>query len=117
MVEYVSWQGQSGFNYQFEILAPNGAISKIAGLYIFAQSGPQGWRAIYIGQAGDLNDRLTNAHEKMPCIKENGATHLHLAVAPDDEEVRKQQETDLIARWQPVCNEQGLLRPGPAGQQ
>ena len=109
MVQLVNWQGQSGADYQFEILEPDNEPKSVAGLYIYARSETGGWRAIYIGQAKDLKDRLSN-HNKMDCIERNGATHVHLAVVSGGEDTRRHYEADLIARWNPPCNEQGVQR-------
>ncbi len=41
----------------------------------------------------------------MDCIKRNGATHLCTHKSSTDREVRRAEEADLIANYNPVCND------------
>lgn len=104
----VNWAGASGASYAFSILQEGNVPLDVAGLYIFARSTPQGWQAIYIGQAGSLAARVTSSHEKFPAIWAQGYTHVHLMAYPGGEDARRRVEGDLIARWRPVCNVQGV---------
>ena len=102
----VEWEGKSGTKYTYWI-SPLGTTMKAEpGNYIFAHEGPpNNFEPVYIGETGDLNDRLNvKPHEKMPCIQENGATHIHTHVSPNEEVTRKAEETDLIERWNTPCN-------------
>ncbi len=62
-------------------------------------------RAIYIGETGDLSDRFDN-HHRMPCIKREGATHICAHKSSDNESIRKAEEDDVIANYNPICNRQ-----------
>ena len=73
------------------------------GNYIFAKHSVDSAFPIYIGQTGDLSERF-DGHHKMPCIKRNGATHIHVHTSSSDEDVRKREESDLIRKWNPPCN-------------
>ena len=71
--------------------------------YVFAKETTKGtFRPIYVGETGDLSERFDN-HHKMPCIKENGATHIHVRINTD-ESSRLVEESDLIKNYNPVCN-------------
>ena len=74
-----------------------------AGLVWPYQTQPGYWRPLYIGQTSSLADRLAD-HEREACAKRNGATHIHAHTSSDSEQVRRDEETDLIDKWDPVCN-------------
>lgn len=63
------------------------------------------WQPCYIGQTGNLSDRLGN-HEKEAYAKKNRATHIHVHNNGNGESERKAEERDLILKWQPPCNDQ-----------
>lgn len=73
-------------------------------------------RLVYIGQAGDLGDRLVNKeHEKEACAKkEKGTdesivyTYVLLPTADYSESWRKAIENCLIAHHTPPCNDADL---------
>jgi hypothetical protein len=102
--ETIIWEGRSGTEYKYWIhpLPPN--FREVPGNYIFAkETKPDTFTAIYIGEAGDLSDRFDN-HHAMPCIKREGATHIHVHTSSAGEQARRDEESDLIARWSPTCN-------------
>ena len=102
----VEWEGKSGKKYTYWI-DPLGAIMKAEpGNYIFAREvPPNNFEPVYIGETGDLNDRLNvKPHEKMPCIQGNSATHIHTHTNDKGEKARRAEETDLIERWDTPCN-------------
>jgi hypothetical protein len=101
----ILWPGKSGKEYKYYIY-PRGW--KFApgqpGNYIHAkETSPGRWFPVYVGETGDLNERLNN-HEKEGCVNKNGATHIHVHVSSADEAVRRVEEKDLILKWQPACN-------------
>ncbi len=66
------------------------------------------WIPIYIGE-GDLQTRISDSHHKANCIKEKGATHVHVHLNAN-EQMRLNEEQDLLANftnaYMPVgCNE------------
>ena len=76
------------------------------GNYIFAKETSSGyWTPIYIGETDSLKDRLSN-HEKMPCVKRHGGTHVHVHTSSSDEQARRAEESDLLAKWDPPCNKE-----------
>ncbi len=100
----IFWEGKSRAKYGYWIY-PIGADFKDApGNYIYAKEVEHlRWSPVYIGQTSSLEERLAD-HEKEQCAKRNGATHIHAHTASDDESKRLIEETDLIEKWNPVCN-------------
>ena len=99
------WQGQSGKTYLYRIDEIGTTFRKIPANYIFAkETKPERWESVYIGQTGDLSERF-DYHHKMPCIRRNGATHIHTHESSPDESVRQAEENDLIQYHHPVCND------------
>ncbi len=103
----VEWEGKSATKYTYWIYPLGTTMKTEPGNYIFAREGPpNNFEAVYIGETGDLNDRLNvKPHEKEPCTRENGATHIHTHTNPNGEDVRRAEETDLIERFNPPCND------------
>ncbi|MDA8001234.1 MAG: hypothetical protein MPL62_08085 [Alphaproteobacteria bacterium] len=58
---------------------------------------------VYIGQTGDLSERFDH-HHKMNCIRQHGATHMHVHKSPYDDGIRRSEERDLLGIWNPGCN-------------
>ncbi|NKC13649.1 MAG: hypothetical protein GKR94_16105 [Gammaproteobacteria bacterium] len=100
----MSWPGLSGREYRYFIY-PIGTTFKAApGNYIFSKKvSPGRHRPIYIGETGDLSERF-DSHHKMPCITGQGATHIQVHQTDGGPGVRRQEESELVAKWQPVCN-------------
>lgn len=101
----VRWQGQSGRIYDYEVHPIGTTFVDKPGNYIFAAVSSGTWKACYIGQTENLKDRLAN-HEKEPCAKRHGATHIHAHLTTSGEATRKAEEEDLIRLHRPPCNDQ-----------
>ncbi len=100
----ILWKGASGAEYKYWIydLPPN--FKAGAGNYIFAkETKPNTHVAIYIGETEDLSDRFDD-HHAMACIKKEEATHIHVHSTSGVAQTRRDEESDLIARWSPSCN-------------
>lgn len=99
------WPGHSGTEYQFHVHSLNTVFKPLPGVYIYAKQLPDGdWVPIYISQTRDLHQRL-EGHVRLHHGIENGATHLHAHYCSAGQAARCTEEHDLIARWQPVCND------------
>jgi len=100
----IYWEGQSGEKYKFWIYVMGTTFNDKEGAnYIFAKETTKGsYKPIYIGETGDLSERFDN-HHKMPCIRRNGATHIHVHLNTSQTN-RSAEETDLIQKWNPICN-------------
>lgn len=106
------WTGKSGTVYQYEVYpigqpfrhVPGNYIFPVPGNYIFAfEIGPACWWPIYIGQTADLRERFGD-HHKESCIKAYHATHIHAHRNYGGEPVRRDEEADLVANYNPACN-------------
>ncbi len=68
------------------------------GNYIFAKTNSENkWVPIYIGE-GDLASRVGDSHHQATCIRNKGATHVHVHLN-GNEQARKSEEADLLARY------------------
>jgi len=104
--ETVMWAGASGKQYKYWVSDMDVSFKDEPGNYIFAKETSGGrWSAIYIGETESLKKRLSD-HEKLPCVKQYGGTHIHNHTNPGGEKVRKAEETDLLAKRDPPCNKE-----------
>ena len=110
-----TWTGKSGTEYGYYFCKIGDDLSFFKGKpgnYIFTREDPLGSGThfpIYIGEAQDLVVRLNlNSHEKVPCIMQNNATHIHIRTHEfsADTKHRKDEETDLRRKWNTPCNDQ-----------
>lgn len=100
----INWAGKSGRTYKYWIYPIGTDFKAVPGNYIFTKEVSSGrYKPIYIGETGDLSERFDN-HHKMPCVRTQGATHIHVHQSSGGPTERRLEEADLIARWQPVCN-------------
>ena len=103
MANTINWPGKSGKQYKYWISQIGGGFKDEPGNYIYAKDTPTGWFPLYIGETSSLKDRLAD-HEKEPCAKQNGATHVHSHTEHGGEAIRRIEEEDLVEKWHPVCN-------------
>ena len=99
----IIWTGASGRKYTYFIYPIGTKFIDVPGNYVFAKATPEGHYALYVGETGALSERFDN-HHKMPCIERRGATHIHVHKSSDDDEIRRAEEADIIAQWNPPCN-------------
>jgi len=100
----IMWPGLSGKEYKYWIYPIGSSFKKEPGNYLFGkETRPGYWSSCYIGQTENLDERLGD-HEKEACAKRNGATHIHAHLTGGGEVVRRAEEKDLIAKWNPPCN-------------
>ncbi len=104
----VTLKGKSGKAYKFEVYDLDGSSSAGAGVYAVTdrhQSTQGGYThtVIYIGQAHDLGNRFAD-HHKAKCFTDHGANSLCLH-ADEYEQSRVVKEGDLIAAYNPPCND------------
>ena len=100
----IDWVGASGKRYRYQVFNVNQPFKAAAGNYIFCKLNAYNvWVPIYVGQTEDLSERFEN-HHAMPCIKRNGATHIHVHLTTGGRQVRLDEETDLVRAHNPVCN-------------
>ena len=100
----INWTGKSGRQYLYYIYPIGSTFKAVPGNYIFAkETSPGRYRPIYIGETEDLSERFDN-HHKMACIRREGATHIHAHQNDAGVTARRQEERDLVAKWNPSCN-------------
>lgn len=100
----IDWSGASGKKYRHWIYPLGASLNAKAGNYIFAKEvKPNEWAPVYVGQTGDLSERFDH-HHKLDCAKRKGATHIH-AHNNANKSDRLNEETDLIRKWNPSCND------------
>jgi hypothetical protein len=100
----IDWAGKSGKNYRYWIYPfwPN--LKAQAGNYVFAKEiSPGRWLPVYVGETGDLSERFGD-HHKIAEARRQGATHIHVHLNADGAQARRNEESDLIARWNPPAN-------------
>lgn len=101
----LTWTGQSGKGYRYEIHALDTEFRPLPGNYIYAVQTEEGnWVPLYVGQTRDMHQRL-EGQEKLAAAIENGATHIHMHYDATGQSARCTEERDLIVRWQPPCND------------
>ena len=100
----IKWFGQSGKPYTYWLYPIDTNFGSTPGNYIFVKKDESGeYKAICIGETDDLSQRFDD-HKKMPCIKNNGATHICVHQSVDALRIRCSEESDLIANYAPPCN-------------
>ena len=100
-----TWPGKSGKKYEYSMHAIGTSFKAEGGNYIFAKAlGDGKHRALYVGQTENLRGRLQPSHEKWPCAKQNGMTHIH-AHLNASKAARLAEERDLLGNMEPVCND------------
>jgi len=100
----INWVGKLGTKYKYWIYKIDTTFTKSPANYVFAKKSTEGkFSNIYTGETGDISERFDN-HHKMPCIKREGATHICVHSSSESKEVRKKEEGDIIANYNPVCN-------------
>ena len=104
----ITWKGKSGTEYKYSIHAIGTSFKDQPGNYMFIkETQPGRFRPIYIGETGSLADRLNepDSHHKRPCTKREGATHVCAHINKGGEKARRDEESDLVAAYQPPCND------------
>lgn len=100
----IYWPGESGAKYRYLIYPIGSSFKAEPGNYIFAkETKPNTWSPIYIGETENLEERLDN-HNELPCIRRNGGTHVHVHLSSSNSQERRNEESDLIKKWNPPCN-------------
>lgn len=104
-------KGVSGTNYIYEITTPLAPWNKVPINYVFAHEVHDGWRICYAGECGDATTRMP-AHEKWyPALSLNAGMRIFAHVSSSDAAVRRAEEEDLIARYNPQLNIRGRTAP------
>ncbi len=101
----ISWPGQSGKEYQFEVYPIDAPFQAFPGVFLYAGQSEDGrWVPVYIAQTRDMHQRL-EGHVGVSDAMANGATHIHAHYDKQGQAARCSEERDLVLLWRPVCNE------------
>ena len=104
----VEAEGRSGRKYTYTVYSITTSWRDVAGNYMFAKRNPAsgGWTVLYIGETESFLNRLgnLNSHEKWPCARRNGVTNIFARSNGKGQAARRDEEADLIANYDPVCN-------------
>ena len=100
----IEWPSKSGTTYTYYIHPIGTIFQDKPGNYVFAKEiSPDHWKPLYFGETEHLSDRLTSSHEKLPCVRRNGGTYVHVHKSSANASARRVEESDLINRWGQVC--------------
>ncbi len=106
MADPINWPGKSGKKYRYWIYSMETLWKSEPGNYIFAKKTSSGkWTPVYMGETDNLANRLPD-HEKLPCVRRNGGTHIHTHTNSGGASVRRAEEADLLANFDPPCNKE-----------
>lgn len=107
-MEIVTCLGASGSTYSLELYPIGAQFNKVSGVYVFVKAATNGkWDALYVGEAGDLNQRLNTAlkfHQTWPRIQATGGTHVAAMAVTGGVQERLRVETDLRHGLNPPLN-------------
>jgi hypothetical protein len=104
----VHWKLPSGNIYNYHPHPIGTTFLDVPGNYVFAKQNADGsFAAVYVGETKSLKNRHDGSHEKLPCAKKNGATHILARINKDGESARIKEQNELIAFLKPACNVQG----------
>lgn len=112
-MDYMDWPGFLGTYRYWRLPNPFDpkAIKHLPGNYMMVAAIRQGLRPVYIGRSDDsLADRIP-FHERMDDAIAAGAAYVYAAVNTTGNQARRDEEIDLIARWQPILNVQHRAVP------
>jgi hypothetical protein len=108
MSSTIDWPGQSDKTYRYWFLSSLKAadIKRVGGNYAFVKQLENGnYAPLYFGQTDNLSERISS-HELWPEALRLGATDVMTHTTPAGESARLSEESDLIARWNPILNRQ-----------
>ena len=103
--ETIVLTGASGKKYTFYVYPWGAEFKAVGGVYAVLKQTGSTYYVIYIGQTGDLSERFDDHHKK-DCFRRHGATHI-AAFVEESEKARLAAESDLIAAYDPPCNDKG----------
>ena len=98
-----AWTGESGQKYFYTRYSADTRWKKVSANYICVRTVENTPYAKYIGETGNLQERMPN-HEKWPCCNRNGVNEIHINRGAKSAEERRIQEADLVAMYDPPCN-------------
>lgn len=103
----ITFYGESGKRYLFHTYDKYTEFKDVSAVYIFTKMyrnsyGEYSQKPLYIGQSSELGTRIAS-HEKWECVNNHGCTHINVMAITGDQ-ARLDAETDLIHKYNPICN-------------
>jgi len=109
----VTLKGVSGEEYDFDIYTDKGSLPRNSGVYALLchkHSEKHHYSILYIGEAGNVHERLTSGnHNGLKCAEKVCSNVLHFGVYDTIDLSRKERleiEKDLTNKYNPPCNNQ-----------
>ena len=100
----VTFTGQSGGKYKFEVYPRETTFNDVGGVYVFSKRGSQGTHTpLYVGQTHSFEERRLAHHEKWECADPLGGNVICVH-QENSEAQRKAKAHDLIDAYQLPCN-------------
>ena len=94
--------GSSGNQYDFVSYPWNSGWNPIGVVYAVLKFASGQWHLLYVGETGDLKQRMAN-HHRQPAFDRHQKTHL--AVLVENSASRRQMiERDIMGKHTPPCN-------------
>lgn len=105
----ISLTGRSGKSYSFEVypLSRLGHFPANSATYAFLRDDKNiiDSDVLYIGATTDASSRLTQGHEKLPCVRQNDGRYGGPYIGVHWTSTPFTTESDLLGRYSPPCNE------------
>ncbi len=104
------WTGASGTVYRGACYMIDTPFNPVSAVYIACLPGLSDWQAFYVGETGDLRQRLNTGakdHAGLQCAIRKGAKWLSI-IREANADRRLAIETDLRRGLRPSCNQQSL---------
>ena len=93
-----------GLKFEIHEYEPLSNWREVPVVYIFAgRDAEEGWTALYIGETGNVRERLAG-HDEWPKAVSLGATHVHALLAPASAQSRRDLERELRLEYNPPLN-------------
>lgn len=105
----VTWIGESGRRYPFELWPVGTRFNAVSGVYMFCAFDGEYFLSKYVGETDSFRARIDDglgSHEGWQCARTAGATYIATLVVGGSRQQRLDIETDLRRRLKPPCNKQ-----------
>ena len=107
-----TWPGKTGAQYKYWVHSlPTTFNPGQDGNYIYSKLTNGYWVPIYVGE-GYLGDRISSNHHQAICIRNKGATHVHVHTNATLA-ARQREESDILANFPQAYTPVGCnVKPG-----
>jgi len=99
----VTLKGASGGSYDFDVYPWGVSFNPLGAVYTVLRKNPPNFYVQYVGQTSDLSCRFDDHHKQLS-FDRHGKTHIAIHL-DSSESSRLSKEADLVASYNPVCND------------